>query len=818
MFSTWSLRRRLTLLVLVVTTAVVALVLLITINATASYVGDQTRISLTQINARSADVLNSDLHAVEAQADTLLSLLRTNSGDLLGRFWESATFVMRREDSLITRVGVLRPFRAVSYALTLFREPTMANNPASLQLNVLPDLPDELAPLAELGDREARWFYSPEPYDFVAQPSLIYAHYRADTGYLWVEVPLTKLRPRLQSLSMDDVFHYGVVFADQTQVLGMGGVALPARVDAEAAARDLLTAAAEEYAYMESSPYLNNQSAYVIETPLAVAGWRLIGVVTEEEISNQSDQELLQIGFIVLVGLFGLAWLVDRFSEDSVTRPVSDLTITAQEIGSGDMRYQVGFQERGDEIGGLARALEDMKLNLAHSYESLSMWSRTLEKRVADRTQELQIAQAEALTNAAEIRAVYDASLSVVSEYYLNVVLNTLIERVRDLLRASYCGVWLLTADQRKLEMVANSSDDQGVIGRAISTDEGLAGSVIGSRAPMIVDDYQQWEGRLGWLSPEMMRALAVPLIYSGEPIGAVIAGRPEDALGFSPDEARLLTLLANLVSPVVHSAQLYSRLDAAMRKAESANEVKTRFLASVTHELRTPLNLIINNMDFMRIGAFGEVNEEQKARLDQAVRSAEHLLYLINDLLDVSKIEAGEMQLHFNPADLRPLIEDALDAMLAQMSSKPKVALEVEIPDDLPEVTMDARRIRQVLLNLLSNAVKFTHAGEVRLKVWTEDDRVYMSVKDTGMGIPAAELGQIFEAFRRSKRAKEAGIEGTGLGLPISRHLVEAHGGTMTVESEVGKGSTFTVMLPLVAAPPPTPTLTATLQRQPTG
>jgi signal transduction histidine kinase len=248
----------------------------------------------------------------------------------------------------------------------------------------------------------------------------------------------------------------------------------------------------------------------------------------------------------------------------------------------------------------------------------------------------------------------------------------------------------------------------------------------------------------------------------------------------------------------------LYGQLDIAMQKANSANEVKTRFLASVTHELRTPLNLIINNLDFMRIGSFGKVNEEQRKRLDQTVRSAELLLYLINDLLDVSKIEAGEMQLYFQPAEVRPIIEDALDSTLAQMDAKRDVSLEIDMPETLPTVVMDARRIRQVLLNLLSNAVKFTPAGEVRFTIAADADSITFTVKDSGIGIPEDELPNIFEAFQRSTRAKAMGIEGTGLGLPISRHLVEAHGGTLTVETEIGTGSTFTVRLPLV--PPQTP------------
>jgi signal transduction histidine kinase len=268
----------------------------------------------------------------------------------------------------------------------------------------------------------------------------------------------------------------------------------------------------------------------------------------------------------------------------------------------------------------------------------------------------------------------------------------------------------------------------------------------------------------------------------------------------FDEDDQRLLMLFANLVSPVVRNAQLFVQREDAMRAAEQASEVKTRFLASVTHELRTPLNLIINNVDFMRAGSFGPVTDEQVRRLTQAIRSAEHLLYLINDLLDVSKIEAGEMQLVIQPADIYPVLEDALDAAVILLETKsPDIVLEAFIPPDLPLIPMDARRVRQILTNLLSNAIKFTLEGSIWLIVHrVSEDYIEFAVTDTGIGIPPDEMNKLFEAFERTQRAKQLGIEGTGLGLPISRYLVEAHGGEMRVETAVGKGSTFSFTLPL--------------------
>ncbi len=800
MFSNWSLRRRLTLTVVVLSTLITLVIVVLILNTATSFVNKQTQDALIALNRASASALEGDLRSIEATTRAFGGVIPNRPNSILN-FWQTVSLTLNEPDNIIERLGIIQPFRG-NYLVNVFRRSRLEFATAPKQSNTVREIPVEFQAVTA-GD--ATWFYSADPFGTSTTPSLIVAMYFPSTSnYVWAEIPSARLSARLDSMLDTSEYPYGMTFADVEQVFGAAGLGA-AGITGSAIVRDsLLITANEPFSFVDIAPYNERRAAYVINTPLLDGDFRLIGVISEEAVSDESDEEVLQIFFVLLVGIFVLAWLTDRFAEDLITRPVTDLTVTAQEIGSGDMRYQVGYQDRGDEVGGLARALEDMKLNLSHSYDTLSMWSRTLEKRVTERTLQLEVAQGEALNSAAEIRAVYDASLSVVSEYYLNIILNTLTGRVLGLLRASYCGIWLTTPDRTELQLVASTSEDTTRIGRTINIHEGLAGQVVQQGQLMVLDDYQGWEGRLRWIAPEMFKALAVPLMYSGEAIGAIVAGRPEDVISFSADDGRLLTLLANLVSPVVRSAQLYTQVDVAMQKANGANEVKTRFLASVTHELRTPLNLIINNMDFMRIGSFGEVNDEQRGRLDQTIRSAEHLLYLINDLLDVSKIEAGEMQLFFQPSDIRPIIEDALDSALAAMTDKPNVSLEVELPESLPQVIMDARRIRQVLLNLLTNAVKFTPAGEVRLKVAATDAGVSFSVSDTGIGIPEDELKKIFEAFERSTRAKEMGIEGTGLGLPISRYLVEAHGGSLTVETEVGKGTTFHVALPLT--PPETP------------
>jgi signal transduction histidine kinase len=238
--------------------------------------------------------------------------------------------------------------------------------------------------------------------------------------------------------------------------------------------------------------------------------------------------------------------------------------------------------------------------------------------------------------------------------------------------------------------------------------------------------------------------------------------------------------------------------LERAKEEAERANRVKSVFLANMSHELRTPLNAILNYTDFLAMGMLGEVTSEQNDTLQKVGESGRHLLSLINDVLDISKIESGGLKLFVEEnIDIMREVQPAIDTTLALLRDKPDVAFVSQVAPDLPKIVGDKRRIRQTLLNLLSNAVKFTEQGRVTLRIVQDGDQIRFSVSDTGVGIPAEELGKVFEPFQQT----EAGVrraDGTGLGLPISRRFVEAHGGKMWLESVVGQGTTFHFTLPV--------------------
>jgi signal transduction histidine kinase len=255
---------------------------------------------------------------------------------------------------------------------------------------------------------------------------------------------------------------------------------------------------------------------------------------------------------------------------------------------------------------------------------------------------------------------------------------------------------------------------------------------------------------------------------------------------------------LASTFNLMVHTIQEREEsLKESRLEAERANHVKSAFLASMSHELRTPLNAIINFSGFVADGDVGPVSEEQKEVLDDVVKSGKHLLNLINDVLDMSKIEAGSLQLFVsNNLDVNSILKEAHSTGLSLLKG-PDVELVLKTDDSIPLISGDKNRIIQVLLNLVSNACKFTEKGTIELESKKVGETILISVRDSGMGIDKGYLEKIFQPFIQT----EAGIRqggGTGLGLPISKNLVEAHQGKIWVESEVGKGSTFYVSLPI--------------------
>jgi CheY-like chemotaxis protein/nitrogen-specific signal transduction histidine kinase len=265
----------------------------------------------------------------------------------------------------------------------------------------------------------------------------------------------------------------------------------------------------------------------------------------------------------------------------------------------------------------------------------------------------------------------------------------------------------------------------------------------------------------------------------------------------FTPETCGLLETLASQSAVAIHNARLFRELEVKTDQLEIASRHKSEFLASMSHELRTPLNAVIGFSDVLLERMFGELNERQDEYLRDIRSSGHHLLELINEILDLSKVEAGRMELDLGSVSLADAIDHGL-AMVRERAAKHGISLRRDIAGDIGMVWADELKLRQVLLNLLTNAVKFTpDGGSVAIAARVTDGEVEVSVTDTGIGIAEAERERIFEAFQRGGRTAPTGAEGTGLGLTLTRQIVELHGGRIWMTSTPGAGSTFAFALP---------------------
>jgi signal transduction histidine kinase len=259
-----------------------------------------------------------------------------------------------------------------------------------------------------------------------------------------------------------------------------------------------------------------------------------------------------------------------------------------------------------------------------------------------------------------------------------------------------------------------------------------------------------------------------------------------------------VVTTFADQAVIAIENVRLFNEIQQKTRELEVANQHKSEFLANMSHELRTPLNAIIGFSEVLMERMFGEVNEKQADYLKDIHESGKHLLSLINDILDLSKIEAGRMDLELSSFHLPTALSNAM-TLVRERAQRHGITLGLEVDKRLGEFQADERKFKQIVLNLLSNAVKFTpDGGRVDVKAKLDTTNIEVAVRDTGIGIAPEDQGLVFEEFRQVGRDYTRKAEGTGLGLALTKRFVELHGGEIRLESAPGKGSTFTFTLPV--------------------
>jgi two-component system, NtrC family, sensor kinase len=369
------------------------------------------------------------------------------------------------------------------------------------------------------------------------------------------------------------------------------------------------------------------------------------------------------------------------------------------------------------------------------------------------------------------------------------------------------CGAYdatVLLREGDRLRRVAHHGPILSPIGEArVLNRDSVAGRAILQREPVHIHDVlatpltdlpytREAAQQIGFRT-----ILAVPLLREGEATGSLTI-RWQDVQPFSSKQVALLQSFAAQAVIAIENVRLFKELEAANRGLEAASRHKSEFLANMSHELRTPLNAVIGFSEVLLQRMFGELNAKQDEYLKDIYASGQHLLSLINDILDLSKIEAGRMELAPAPFHLPTALENAV-TLVKERAGRHGIALQLDLDPQLGELVGDERKIKQVLLNLLSNAVKFTpEGGRISLKAALTDGSVEIAVTDTGIGIAPEDQAAIFEEFRQVGSDETRKQEGTGLGLTLAKKFVELHGGRIWVESEPGRGSRFTFTLPV--------------------
>jgi GAF domain-containing protein len=426
--------------------------------------------------------------------------------------------------------------------------------------------------------------------------------------------------------------------------------------------------------------------------------------------------------------------------------------------------------------------------------------------------QELQARTRELVRSVEELKALGEVGQAVSSTLELETVLTRIASHAVQLTGAAGGAIYEYDEATEEFQLKGSHQIEKEFVealrASPIRFGGGPLGKAASSRTPVEVTDildereytavrFRPLLGRLGYRS-----LLAVPLLREEKIMGGLTIFRRTTG-SFPPEVVNLLQTFATQSVLAIQNARLFREIEDKSRQIEAANRHKSEFLANMSHELRTPLNAIIGFSEVLGERMFGELNEKQAEYTDDILSSGRHLLSLINEILDLSKVEAGRMELEVATFDL-PLAIDNARTFVRERAVKHGINLDVTVDERLGDFVGDERKIKQILLNLLSNAVKFTpEGGRIGIKARQADGSVEISVSDTGIGIAPEDQPKIFEEFRQVGADYAHKVEGTGLGLTLAKKFVELHGGKIWVESEVGKGSTFSFTLPERSSPP---------------
>ena len=529
---------------------------------------------------------------------------------------------------------------------------------------------------------------------------------------------------------------------------------------------------------------------------------KILIVMSLDSVKQQAMFQLfgtMALLFLIIAAI----WLTSIFiTKRYISSPLLKLQASASMIAEGDLDTFVDKSAR-DEIGLLAQHLDIMRQSikqlfgeLHESKAKIEEHSRTLEQRVEVRTREL-------ARSVEELEALGEISQAVNSTLDLETVLTSIVRHAVQLSKADAGTIYEFDeneevflprinygADQAFLEALRETKlrkEDQTVIGHAAR--KGAPDQIADIAA---VPDYP-----LRHLKQAGYRALlALPLLREDRLIGGLVVRR-KTAGEFPAPVVDLLQTFAAQSVLAIHNARLFHEIEEKGRELVIANKHKSMFLANMSHELRTPLNAILGYTELILDNIYGEVPQKIQDVLERLEKNGRHLLNLINDVLDLSKIEAGQLTLSLNEYSMGELIQTVF-ASVESLAAEKQLKLDIVTTHDPMMGRGDEQRIAQVILNLVGNAIKYTDTGEVKVEAYVANEAFVVSVSDTGPGLNQADQQKIFEEFQQADGSSTRKKGGTGLGLSISKKIIEMHGGQIWVESTPGEGSIFRFRLPV--------------------
>jgi signal transduction histidine kinase/HAMP domain-containing protein len=556
----------------------------------------------------------------------------------------------------------------------------------------------------------------------------------------------------------------------------------------------------KDFSYFESS------SAFIAKTSDIIYAEQKVGtiqlVMSREIIKKELVVNISVIVNLTLVIIAGISVTSVFITRRYISRPLLELQNSATAIAQGDLEAFIDTSS-SDEIGSLAKDLDVMRDSikqlfgeLSDSKDKLEEYSWTLEQQVEVRTQEL-------ARSVEELQALGEVSQAVSSTLDLQEVLATIVAHAVELSGTESGAIYEFNEATEEFQLRATHRMSEELIQAIREAGVNLGETAVGwagkNREAVQVPDVLE---EPTYPTREIMKRegfralLAVPLLREHRLIGGLVVRRRAPGQ-FQKETVDLLQTFATQSALAIQNARLFREIEAKGRELEIASKHKSEFLANMSHELRTPLNAILGYTELILDKIYGDVPENIQEVLERVEKNGRHLLGLINDVLDLSKIEAGQLVLSLDDYSMKEVVHTVFTAV-ESLAAEKNLELKVSVSPEVTHGMGDQQRISQVFLNLVGNAIKFTEAGEVRIEATASNDTFVVSVSDTGPGLSEADQQRIFEEFHQVDGSSTRKKGGTGLGLSIAKRIVEMHGGRIWVESTVGKGSTFWFTLPV--------------------